>query len=156
MAKVRGRDTGPEIQIRRLLQEAGVRYRLYPKLPGSPDVVLPQIQVVIFVDGCFWHGCPRHYSAPDTNADYWAKKMIDNRARDRRVSAQLRALGWTVRRVWECNLSERRDSVKHMIDGILKQSPRVRNRSSIRQRGLLMARIQPRMQGHRRPSKAKI
>ena len=77
----------------------------------KPDFVFPRIRVAVFVDGCFWHGCPRHATQPKTNAKFWRDKIATNRARDRRVNRALRRLGWTVVRVWEHEL-RRRDEAK--------------------------------------------
>jgi DNA mismatch endonuclease, patch repair protein len=95
-------DTRPEIQLRRALHALGLRFRLHDaRLPGRPDVVLPRSRIVVFVDGCFWHGCPDHGVAPKANAEFWRTKLEANRARDLRVDDALRALGWTAVRVWE-------------------------------------------------------
>ena len=105
MALVRTRDTDPEIALRRLLHRRGLRYRLdvrpLPTLRRRADIVFPRDRVAVFVDGCFWHGCPRHPSWPKTNAMWWREKIERNRERDRETSARLRAAGWTVVRVWE-------------------------------------------------------
>jgi len=100
MARVRGKDTKPELQLRRALWAAGLRYRLGLKLPGSPDLAFPRARLAIFVDGCFWHGCPLHSSAPATRWDYWSAKLASNVARDARCDAALRGLGWTPLRIW--------------------------------------------------------
>jgi DNA mismatch endonuclease, patch repair protein len=73
-------------------------------LPGRPDFVFRRQRLCVFVDGCFWHGCPRHATQPKANADFWRKKIEANRARDRRVTRELRAAGWRVLRVWEHEL----------------------------------------------------
>lgn len=82
-------------------------WRLRAKLPGTPDFVFPQSRVVVFVDGCFFHGCPHCGHIPKTNRAYWRAKILRNRARDRRVSHELRASGYTVIRIWECQLRKR-------------------------------------------------
>lgn len=104
MSHIRGRDTGPERRLRSALRERGVRYRSYPDLPGKPDLILPGTGVAVLVHGCFWHGCPRHYVAPRTRARFWSDKLARNRERDARVAHQLRAQGWRVAVVWECDL----------------------------------------------------
>lgn len=99
------KDTVPEILLRRALHAAGARFRLQRRLgPGcTADMVLPGRRLAVFVDGCFWHGCPEHgrstWSGP--NADLWASKMLRNAERDRRATEAARGLGWTVVRVWE-------------------------------------------------------
>lgn len=105
MALVRTRDTDPEITLRRLLHREGLRYRLdfrpLPALRRRADIVFTRARVAVFVDGCFWHGCPQHPSWPKTNATWWREKIERNRERDLETSARLRADGWLVLRVWE-------------------------------------------------------
>ena len=101
MARVRTRDTRPERELRRRLWSRGLRYRLMVPLPGSPDLVFKPPRVAVFVDGCFWHGCPEHGSIPKTNPEFWAIKLAQNRERDDQVNRALRDLGWTVLRFWE-------------------------------------------------------
>ena len=107
MRRVKGRDTAPELKVRRMLRAAGIGYRLGGcGLPGRPDVVMKGRKVVVFVHGCFWHGhdCPRGARKPQANADYWRNKIDRNRVRDARVAAELIAEGWRVVTVWECRL----------------------------------------------------
>jgi len=109
MRRVKGRDTAPELKVRRMLRAAGIGYRLGGcGLPGRPDVVMKGRKVALFVHGCFWHGhdCPRGARKPKANADYWNAKIDRNRARDARVEAALTAAGWRVLVVWECRLRE--------------------------------------------------
>lgn len=109
MSRIRSKHTRPELTVRRYLWQAGVRYRLHlGTLPGHPDVAIPRRRVAIFVHGCFWHGHSCHSRMPATRADYWQEKIRANRARDARDTARLRALGWTVLTVWECELTPRR------------------------------------------------
>ncbi len=106
MAGIRGRDTKPEITVRKFLHQKGFRFRLHAKLPGKPDLALPKYRTVVFVHGCFWHrhdGC-RLCTTPSSNVDFWEKKFNANVARDEKVQAQLRDLGWRVIVVWECQL----------------------------------------------------
>lgn len=108
MQSVQTRDTGPELAVRKWLHARGYRYRLHSRaLPGSPDIVFPSRKVAIFVHGCFWHGhtCPKG-RPPKTRADYWLPKIEANRKRDRRVRAQLRAMGWRSCSVWQCQLKK--------------------------------------------------
>jgi DNA mismatch endonuclease (patch repair protein) len=107
MARVKARDTGPEMVVRRLLWRLGARYRLDRKdLPGRPDIVMPGRKLAIFVHGCFWHGhdCTRGARVPKANRDYWTAKIARNRARDIETGAKLEAMGWRVEVVWECDL----------------------------------------------------
>jgi DNA mismatch endonuclease (patch repair protein) len=106
MSRVRSRDTGPELLLRSLLSERGVRYRLHRKdLPGRPDLFIGRLGLAIFVNGCFWHGheCPRG-GPPKTNADFWKGKITRNVDRDRRVLGQLREMGVTTMTLWTCEL----------------------------------------------------
>ncbi|HXS54014.1 MAG TPA: very short patch repair endonuclease [Usitatibacter sp.] len=101
MSRIKGGDTKPEVQLRKALWRRGLRYRLRSKLMGRPDLVFPRHKVVIFVDGCFWHRCPKHFVRPRTNAARWERKLESNVSRDQRVSSALKIIGWRVIRVWE-------------------------------------------------------
>lgn len=109
MLAVRGRDTAPELRVRRLLHAMGYRFRLHRKdLPGTPDVVLPRHRKIVFVHGCFWHGheeCKRA-TLPVNNASTWMAKIEGNRRRDQRNLDALSALGWDVLVVWECEVRD--------------------------------------------------
>ena len=107
MAKVRSKNTGPEIRLRSLAHRLGYRFRLHARdLPGSPDLVFAGRGKVVFVHGCFWHGHPgcRGGRVPATRRYYWRTKLENNARRDRRAIAALRRLGWGVMVVWECQL----------------------------------------------------
>lgn len=109
MSRVRGRDTKPELLLRRSLHAAGLRYRLHRRdLPGSPDLVFPSRGAVAFVHGCFWHGhdCPA-FRLPATRPEFWRTKIDTNRERDARAHAALCDAGWRVLTVWECALRGR-------------------------------------------------
>lgn len=101
----RGRDTRPELKLRRLLHAAGFRYRVDWPIPGDRrrriDIAFPRRKVAVFVDGCFWHRCPAHYVSPKANAEFWAIKARGNVERDAGTTAQLTAEGWQVLRFWE-------------------------------------------------------
>ena len=106
MSRIRGRDTRPEMAVRRGLHARGLRFRLHHKdLPGRPDLVFPVHRAVIFVNGCFWHGhnCPL-FVWPKTRKVFWQEKIRRNRERDRNALRSLRDLGWRVLTVWECAL----------------------------------------------------
>lgn len=105
MQSNKGRDTKPELAIRRLLHARGLRYRVsHRPLPGvrrTADIVFTRLKVAVFVDGCFWHGCSEHHTVAATNATYWAEKVRRNRERDQETDQLLRDAGWLPIRVWE-------------------------------------------------------
>lgn len=111
MSRIRSRDTKPELALRRAMHARGFRYRLNdPRLPGKPDLVLPRYKAVVFVHGCFWH---RHHeckvaSTPKSNAEFWEAKFHRNVERDAKNNSALKAAGWRVFVVWECDLSTAR------------------------------------------------
>lgn len=104
MAGIKGKDTKPEIAIRKALFALGLRYRIHDKrLPGKPDLVFPGRKAVVFIDGCFWHGHDCHlFKMPSTRQDFWSSKIGSNRQRDAKVRAQLQEAGWRCLTVWEC------------------------------------------------------
>ncbi len=108
MAKVKSKDTGPELLVRRLLRDMGFRgYRIhFEKLPGRPDIVFTRRKKVIFVHGCFWHGhnCPAGSHRPKSNEEYWDAKLLRNVERDQKHLSDIIALGWHVLVIWECQL----------------------------------------------------
>jgi len=118
MARVKRKDTAPELALRKALWAMGLRYRLHPKLPGTPDLSFPTAKVAIFVDGCFWHGCPLHGSRPKTNADFWLQKLARNRARDTAADVALARLSWKSVRLWEHQL--RRHEVNKTANGVAR------------------------------------
>lgn len=116
MARIRGKNTGPERRLRSALWAAGIRYRLHFLTPGGrPDVVLPRKKIAVFVDGCFWHGCPRHYVRPGSREEHWTARLRANVLRDRRQTLELEALGWRVIRIWEHEVFEDLGRVVHHI-----------------------------------------
>jgi DNA mismatch endonuclease (patch repair protein) len=110
MQAIRSRDTKPERVLRRLLHAQGLRYRVAAQpLPGlrrTADIVFRPAKVAVFIDGCYWHGCPEHYVAPKTNPGYWSGKVAGNVARDRDTDRRLAEAGWTVLRFWEHESAE--------------------------------------------------
>lgn len=109
MRAVKGADTKPELALRKALHALGFRYSLHRRdLPGKPDIVMAKHNAVIFVHGCFWHGheCKRGAREPKTNRDYWVAKITRNKARDVENTARLKAMGWRVFTVWECDLKD--------------------------------------------------
>ncbi|MFI1066059.1 very short patch repair endonuclease [Streptomyces spororaveus] len=105
MQAIRSRDTKPEQLVRRLVHAQGLRYRVaarpLPDLRRTADMVFRPAKVAVFIDGCYWHGCPDHYVPPKTNSGYWSEKVSGNMARDRDTDERLKAAGWTVLRFWE-------------------------------------------------------
>lgn len=125
MAAIKGKDTKPEMIVRKYLFSRGLRFRVQVrKLSGNPDIVLPKYKTVIFVNGCFWHGhegC-RYFRLPKSNIEFWEKKIERNVARDVHNEAELKALGWRVVRVWECEIktvAQREEYLKHLYDRIV-------------------------------------
>jgi DNA mismatch endonuclease, patch repair protein len=109
MARIRGKNSKPEILIRRIVHALGYRFRLHRRdLPGTPDLVFPRLNKIIFVHGCFWHqhdGCQFAYK-PKSNSTFWKRKFSENIARDDRAICELKELGWNVLVVWECRTRE--------------------------------------------------
>ena len=115
----RGRDTGPELAVRRALHAMGLRYRVDHPLPFDrrrrADIVFTRAKVAVFVDGCFWHGCPEHGTTPRTNTAFWSEKIARNRERDSDTNERLRSLGWTVLRFWEHELVGAADRIGEVV-----------------------------------------
>lgn len=105
MTQVRQKGTGAEIALRRELYQRGLRYRVDFEVLKKPrrvaDIAFPGLMIAIFVDGCFWHGCPEHATWPKQNSEFWRQKIETNRARDTDTNERLRSIGWTVLRFWE-------------------------------------------------------
>lgn len=107
MSHVKGKNTKPEILVRRFLFANGIRFRLHRKdLPGKPDIVLSKYKTVIFINGCFWHGHPgcKYATIPETNHDFWSNKISGNMERDNITCSALEKLGWRVIIIWQCEL----------------------------------------------------
>lgn len=115
MSRIRSTKTGPEMRLRQALWARCLRYRLNRKLPGKPDLVFVGARLAVFVDGCFWHGCPVHGTSPKSNQSYWTPKIARNRERDAIVSATLQSTGWTVLRFWEHEIEDNLDGVVEAI-----------------------------------------
>jgi len=119
MRAIKSQDTKPEMTVRRLVHSLGYRYRLHRKdLPGKPDLVFPSRKKAILVHGCFWHmhDCRRGYREPKENSGYWSAKIARNRERDLQTQAELRAIGWDVLVIWEC---ETKDAAAKSLTGMI-------------------------------------
>jgi DNA mismatch endonuclease (patch repair protein) len=118
MAAVKGKDTAPEVLLRRALHAKGYRFRIHrAELPGKPDIVLPRFRTVLFVHGCFWHGhdCRRGARKPTSRTEYWEAKVRKNRGRDRQHVKELWEQGWNVVVVWECELYANRQRLDDYV-----------------------------------------
>lgn len=129
MSRIRGKDTGPEMAVRRMAHAMGFRYRLHVKgLPGRPDIVLPRHRKVIFVHGCFWHthGCDAARRPPATHKRFWREKFARNAARDREALRALWQAGWQVLVVWECETKDARQ-LRAILAAFLAPAARTAN-----------------------------
>ncbi len=126
MAAIRSKDTKPEVAVRKILFQNGVRYRLHPsKLPGKPDIVVPSVRLAIFVHGCFWHGCKKCVDGRrrvKSNTSYWSEKIGGNQARDKRNRRALSRAGWHILTIWECEIAKGR-----RLDAIISRVQRLRD-----------------------------
>ncbi len=117
MAAVHSKNTRTEMLVRHFLWSQGIRYRVHPKyLPGTPDIVIPKYKLVIFVNGCLWHGhenCPRGRT-PKTRKKYWLSKIETNKNRDRSIQRKLKAKGWKYLTIWECQLRTQRAAMTNL------------------------------------------
>jgi DNA mismatch endonuclease (patch repair protein) len=121
MSRIRNKDTKPEMIVRSALHKLGFRYRLHAKnLPGHPDIVLSKYHTVIFVHGCFWHGhshC-KDFTPPKTRTQWWVNKINGNIHKDKLSNQQLKALGWRIETIWECELvsAKKEKTIKILVD----------------------------------------
>lgn len=123
MSRIRSKDTEPELRLRRALWAVGLRYRKYDRsLPGRPDIVFRGTRVAVFMDGCFWHGCPECYRAPKSNGKFWREKVDGNRARDKRQTRELRAAGWIVLRFWEHRVNRSLDECVVEVESAVRKN----------------------------------
>lgn len=116
MSHNRGRDTRPELALRRHCWAIGLRYRLGSRVTGKPDFVFLREKIAVFVDGCFWHGCASHYKPPTTRSTFWKAKLEANKQRDAIVNRTLTESGWLVLRFWEHDLKEKSQLAKLAAD----------------------------------------
>ena len=124
MSRIRGKDTSPELKLRKMLSAEGIRgYRIHYDLPGKPDIVFVKKKIVIFIDGCFWHKCPLDFQEPETRKEFWMTKINSNIKRDKKVNEQLKTDGWKVVRFWEHEVRKKPETVVQKIVELLKESP---------------------------------
>lgn len=151
MSHIRGKDTKPEILVRRGLHARGFRFRLHErKLPGKPDLTLPKYGVAVMVNGCFWHshkGC-RYATKPKSNGEFWEEKIKRNQHRDEVTTAHLEALGWTVITIWECELRGKEAAVQTRIDTLaweIRQAGQMKKQGQTQRRLARLSARQERM-----------
>ncbi|WP_286120536.1 very short patch repair endonuclease [Zhihengliuella sp. ISTPL4] len=133
----RGRDTGPEMLVRRLVHRSGLRYRVSARperdLRRTADLLFRRARVAVFLDGCFWHGCPDHHQSPKSNATFWSDKVAANRARDADTTRVLSERGWSVVRIWE---HEIRTDAHDVAARIVKEVRRRRSPDPLPEKGV--------------------
>ncbi len=119
MSMIRASNTQPEIRLRKMLSASELKgYRLHYKLTGKPDIVFPRKKIAIFIDGCFWHKCPRCFIKPRTNIKFWKEKIESNVKRDKVVNRELMKKGWKVLRIWEHEMRNEKIIKRKIIDKI--------------------------------------
>jgi len=121
MSQIRGRDTKPEMLLRHALWTTGLRYRVHYRLPGRPDIVFVSRRIAIFIDGCFWHGCPEHGVRPKTNSKFWNTKIQGNMERDKKNRKLLEEAGWMVLRFWEHDIENDLSSLVKKLKRLLEK-----------------------------------
>ncbi|PKQ66281.1 very short patch repair endonuclease [Labilibaculum manganireducens] len=124
MSRIKGKDTKPELVVRKFLFANGFRYRLHAKnLPGKPDIVLPKYKTAIFVNGCFWHGHQNcsYFVLPKTRTEWWLQKITNTQNRDQKAKTELQSLGWRTITIWECELKPKRveERLNTLINSLL-------------------------------------
>ena len=126
MSRVRTKNTRPEMVVRQAIHAAGLRFRVHRKdLPGKPDIVLPSLNVAIFVHGCFWHShsCAKGRKRPQANADFWAEKLTRNSERDDAAQTALTEAQWSVKVIWECDLHQ---SLDDLVEDLIRRRESLR------------------------------
>jgi len=120
MSRIRSKNTSPELNLRKTLWNKGYRYKIHYKLPGKPDIVFASKKVAVFVDGCFWHKCPKCYIEPKSNKRYWLPKIEKNVKKDKENNKALKNLGWKVVRIWEHEIQKDKDKTVKRIEAKLR------------------------------------
>jgi DNA mismatch endonuclease, patch repair protein len=126
MSRIRGKNTRPELILRSALWKQGLRYRTSGKLRGRPDIIFTKAMVVVFIDGCFWHACPKHLIWPKNNMAFWKAKIMGNKLRDEDVTSALKCGGWKVIRLWEHDVRTRLDWCVAKIVARVTQKKRIK------------------------------
>jgi len=122
MSQIKGKNTKPEVTLRKALWGLGYRYRVRNRLPGRPDLVFRSCKTVVFIDGCFWHKCPDHFVQPQTRTQFWLNKINGNVERDKKNNKALESQGWRVVRIWEHEIKVSLEaSVARVVDVLEKQ-----------------------------------
>ena len=122
MSKIKSKDTKIEIEFRKAIWKAGLRYGKNPKgYFGKPDLVLKKYKTVIFVDSCFWHGCKKHCRLPSTRKDYWIPKIEKNKQRDKEVKKYYKKIDWRIIRIWEHDINKNLDKIIIKVNKILNK-----------------------------------
>ena len=120
MSRIQGKNTGPEVKLRKLLYARGIRgYRIHYQLPGKPDIVFVKKKIAVFIDGCFWHKCPVDFHVPETRREFWMRKINSNVDRDKKINQDLAKDGWTVIRIWEHEIRKEPENVVQRICDLL-------------------------------------
>ena len=122
MSQIRGANTKPELILRKALWGKGIRYRIKNRLPGRPDIVFPRHRLAVFVDGCFWHKCPKHFVEPDTNRKFWREKISGNVKRDKINTKKIKLMKWKVIRIWEHEIKKDLDFICDYYEKCLNET----------------------------------
>jgi len=127
MSQIKGKNTKPEVALRKALWNLGYRYSLVSRLPGKPDLTFPAYRTAVFIDGCFWHKCPVHFVQPKTRSQFWLRKINGNVARDQRNNKELKSQGWEVIRIWEHEIKESLEVCVTRVVDVLEEQRSVIN-----------------------------
>ena len=123
MSQIKGKNTKPEIRLRKELLSKGLKgYRIHKNITGKPDIIFPKQKIAIFIDGCFWHRCPVCYKEPKTNSKFWSEKIESNKLRDKKINVQLKKKGWRVLRFWEHEIKKDVSGCADKIKKVISQT----------------------------------
>lgn len=131
MRAVKKENTSLERKVRSALHRRGLRFRLYGDLPGKPDIVFVRARIAVFIDSCFWHGCPLHMRMPKSNQNYWNRKIARNVSRDAETNLAYRRSGWTLMRFWEHDLKEDLEGCASKIEKTVRQKVKAKQRANV-------------------------